>query len=330
MKLAVNYSPAAIDLLRAGLVRFDLLKCPAWPQLMETLAAIYPFYVHFPLRAGAGIGEALDSEKHGPADWTQIESVLASTNTPLVNLHLELLPAEHPDIPPNTTDPAHIERLTRDLISDVRAVVARFGPERVVIENDHSGGRNLPAAYRPDVICRVVEETNCGLLLDVAHARIAAGHLNVDVRQYIEALPVQRIRELHITGVQYFGTAWVERLRQAGEDENTIRVCAGRWMDHLPMTDEDWELAAWALERVRSGAWSQPGVVAFECGGVGPFFGAMTDDAALARDIPRLYALVHAAEGESSVSLTRLLAGISEDQLHREVDFGPAVGNESW
>ena len=167
------------------------------------------------------------------------------------------------------------------------AVVARFGAERVVVENDHSGGRNLPAAYRPDVICRLVEETGCGFLLDVAHARIAARHLGLDVRPYIEALPVGRIREMHITGVQFFDTAWAERLRQAGEDESVIRFCAGRWMDHLPMTEEDWDLAAWALDRIRSGAWARPWVVAFEIGGVGPFFGATTDAGALARDIPR-------------------------------------------
>lgn len=246
--------------------------------------------MHFPL--SAGIGQAVDSEKKGPPDWAHIEALLASTHTPLVNLHIELLPAEHPDIPPDTTEPAYIERLTRGLISDVSAVVARFGPQRVVIENDYGGGRNLPAAYHPDVIGRVVAETGCGFLLDVGHARIAAGDLGLDVREYFEALPVQHIREMHISGVQFFDAAWVERLRQAGDSESTIQFCAGRLMEHLPMTEEDWELAAWAFGRVRSGVWARPWVVAFEYGGVGPFFGATTDAGALARDIPRLYALV--------------------------------------
>jgi len=294
MKLAVNYSPAAVDVLRAGQVRFDLIKCPAWPQVIEAAAAIHPVYAHFPLRVGAGIGQAIDSEKQQPPDWTQIESILSSTGTPLVNLHLVLLPAEHPDIPTDAADPASIERLTLGLIADVNAVVARFGPERVVIENDHCGGRNLPAAYRPDMIGRVTEETGCGFLLDVAHARIVARYLGRDARDYMEALPVERLCEMHVSGVQHFGTAWAERLRQAGENESVIRSCAGRWMDHLPMTEEDWELAAWALEQVRNGAWARPGVVAFEYGGIGPFFGATTDADALARDIPRLYALVHA------------------------------------
>jgi len=292
MKLAVNYSPAAAGLLRAGQVHFDMFKCPAWSHLIAAAAAISPVYVHFPLRAGAGIGQAVDSEKKGPPDWTQIETLLASTGTPLVNLHLELLPAEHPDIPPDTADLAHVERLTRGLIADVGAVVARFGPERVVVENDHSGGRNLPVAYRPDVICRVVEETGCGFLLDVAHARVAARHLGADVRRYIEALPVRRIREMHIAGVQFFDAGWAARLRRAGDDESMIQFCAGRLMDHLPMTEEDWELAAWALGRVRSGAWACPWAVAFEYGGVGPFFGATTDASVLAEDIPRLAALV--------------------------------------
>ena len=33
---------------------------------------------------------------------------------------------------------------------------------------------------------------------------------------------------------------------------------------------------------------------------------------------------------ESALTLERLLAGITEENLHREVDTGPAVGNEVW
>ena len=32
----------------------------------------------------------------------------------------------------------------------------------------------------------------------------------------------------------------------------------------------------------------------------------------------------------SNWTLEQLLAGVNEDNLHHEIDFGPAVGNEAW
>ncbi len=29
-------------------------------------------------------------------------------------------------------------------------------------------------------------------------------------------------------------------------------------------------------------------------------------------------------------TLSELLAGVTEENLHQEVDFGPAIGNEAW
>jgi antitoxin component of MazEF toxin-antitoxin module len=33
---------------------------------------------------------------------------------------------------------------------------------------------------------------------------------------------------------------------------------------------------------------------------------------------------------QPALSLEQLLAGVTEDNLHREVDTGPAVGHEVW
>ncbi len=40
--------------------------------------------------------------------------------------------------------------------------------------------------------------------------------------------------------------------------------------------------------------------------------------------------LVVAPVVEPAVTLDQLLAGVTEDNLHREVDTGPAIGNEAW
>ncbi|MHB8645887.1 MAG: multinuclear nonheme iron-dependent oxidase [Thermomicrobiales bacterium] len=294
MNFAVHYSRPAADLLDTGKIAPDYFKCPAWPDLIATVQAKYPLYVHFPLRVGQGTGEALDTETHRPADWTKVEMLLARTNTPFVNVHLEPTTDDHPDIPADTTDPGHIAFLTDCLIRDLRAVVARFGPERVIAENVPNGDGCLRPAYMPAVIRRVVEECGCGLLLDLSHARRAARALGMDAVDAIAMLPVERTREIHSTGIQQFDDHWMRVLRGAGLNEHVVAQFAGRWQDHLPFTDADWAFTAWSLGQIARGHWGQPWIVALEYGGVGSLWEALTDAAVLAAQVPRLAAMVHA------------------------------------
>jgi uncharacterized protein (UPF0276 family) len=292
MELAVNYSHATAELLREGQIEIDRFKCPAWPELVAHALSLRPVYVHFPLVVGDG-GGAIDVESHAAADWHKVEALMAQTGTPLVNLHLSPSAKDHTGIPANTGDPAHIDFVTEKTIKDVRAVVQRFGPERVVVENDHgSRGRALPSAYLPNAIGRVIEETGCGLLLDISHARLAADHLGLDQREYICMLPVKHCREIHITGIQRFEGQWLERVRQTGAGAEVIRDYAGEKMDHLPLTSTDWRFVAWAMEQVRGGAWGKPWIATLEVGGVGSLWEAVTDKDLLAEQIPRLAGLV--------------------------------------
>ncbi len=288
----MNYSAAAADLARNGRIRIDCFKCPAWPDLVTSVQAMHPLYVHFPLRVGSGIGDALDTEAKQPADWKKIEGLMAQTGTPLVNLHLAPTVEDYPDVPLGTTAPADVEMLTEALIGDVRTVVRRFGPEVVIVENDYNDFGELRPACLPSVIGCVVKETGCGLLCDLAHASISALDLGMDVHDYIDALPMQAVREIHISGVRHFDARQIDALRRAGVDAVTLQARIGRPMDHLPMTGEDWELCTWAMKHIQAGQWASPWVVASEYGGVGPVWESVTDKDVLAEQIPRLYTLV--------------------------------------
>lgn len=293
MNFAVNYSGPAANLLDDQQIEIDCFKCPAWPDLVTTVQEIYPTYVHFPLRAGTGIGDVIDTETNQLPDWNKVETLLSRTSTPLVNVHLAPTVQDYPNIPVDTIDLTHINMLAENLIEDLEAVVRRFGSEYVIVENDHDFGcRHLSPAFLPEVIHRVVEETACGFLLDIAHARLAAHYLGFNVHEYISALPVSHIREMHITGVQNFDERWIEQMRRAGVDANIIQRFAGRLVDHLPMTGADWELFAWSIEQVHCGKWKRPWVVAFEYGGVGSLHAAVTEMDVLTNQIPQLYALV--------------------------------------
>jgi hypothetical protein len=160
----------------------------------------------------------------------------------------------------------------------------------------HNDMKRLWPALLPQVIRRVVEETGCGFLFDLSHARLAAQTLAMDIEEYVGGLPVVHTREIHVTGIQRLEGRWLEKARRAGVESEIIRERAGTLFDHLPMTEPDWQFFTWSMEQIQANQWGQPELVTFEYGGVGSIFEAVTDIDVLAEQVPRLYALTKAYE----------------------------------
>lgn len=266
MKLAVNYSPQLDELIRVGQAEVDLLKCADWPELVEPAQKLGPVYVHFPIHAGDG----------KPVDWNAVREWMDLTDTRKVNMHLIATTKDFPDIPFTSRSAEHRDRVIEAMVRDVLAAGKVVGVENIVVENlptvpADDGVNPLHCAVEIDTIRAVIEQTGCGLLLDIDHARSAADVLNVDPRTYMDALPVDRMGELHMTGCRRIGNAI---------------------LGHLPMNTEDWEFFDWAIERFRSGAWKTPDIYAFEYGGIGPIFRDNSDIKVLGEQVPMLLAKV--------------------------------------
>lgn len=260
MKLAMNYSPQAADLACQGAIQVDVWKLPDWPNLIETVVASHPGYVHLGLQAGRLEG----------VDWEQAAALMAQTDTPYANLHLEVWADGQGDEDAGC--------IAERLIRDIGQAVEHFGAERVIVENVpyQDPKRTVArAVIEPQVIRQVIEATGCGLLLDLSHARITAQQLGWDEKKYIARLPVERLRELHVTGLAFH---------------------EGYLIDHLPMTDDDWAFLDWALGRIRAGEWARPWALAFEYGGMSPQFDWRTDRAVMVEQVPRLLRLVRECE----------------------------------
>ncbi len=268
IQFAINYSPQAEALLHAGQIRIDRFKCPDWPDLVATALVSRPAAVHFDLHAGG--------PEPMPFDADLIDRLAGLTGTPTVNTHLHARASGYPDIPVDSTEPADLETIGAALLRDVRSLVDRFGRERVIVENAPylaGQGKVMRACVEPVVIRRVVEETGCGLLLDLSHAWIAAHYLGLERRDYINALPVEHIREIHVTGVHEVD---------------------GRLRDHLALTEPDWIEFEWALGQIAAGVWATPWLIAFEYGGVGIKFEWRSQAEVIAAQAPRLYENVQA------------------------------------
>lgn len=266
MRFAINYSPQAEKLWRAGEIQVDLFKCPDWPDLVAQVGQIHSIYVHCDLYAGRDLNQNLD--------FDSLNRWLDTTETLVINTHLAALRSEFaPDTP--ITAEAVIERAVRD----VELLGERLSNDRIVVENvPYPTGfwyhDLLPEVVDPSVISEIVRRSGCGLLLDIAHAiRACEGTDRADIRAYLNAMPVHALRELHVVGIN------------PEPDERGMR------RDHRAMTEADWEIAEWAAGQIRAGKWRTPDTMAFEYGGIGEKFEWRSDAAVIADQTPRMYQL---------------------------------------
>lgn len=78
-------------------------------------------------------------------------------------------------------------------------------------------------------IARILDSANTDFLLDMAHVQVAASVLKLDVHQYLDGLPLQKVRQIHVSGT------WQKNgvLFDAQEE----------------MQEEDYRLLKWVLKR---------------------------------------------------------------------------------
>lgn len=262
MKFACNYSNPLTRLLDEGALQVDLIKCPDWDGMLKEARPYGPITIHFDLDAGLGTTFEVD--------FSRIQDFFDRTHTPHVNTHL---------VTPRNFDPNNEEELLKINAlwrEEIQVMIDHLGAEAVALEQFPytESTPHIRPATDPAIFSQVIHDTGCMLLLDLAHARITADTLNMEVRDYINALPLDRLVELHITGIQ---------------------MHSGVLTDHFELGDEDWALLAWTLEKIRMGHWRRPEIFAFEYGGVGYSFVWRNEEAVLRSQVPKLYDMVHQA-----------------------------------
>ncbi|RDW20435.1 DUF692 family multinuclear iron-containing protein [Oceanobacillus chungangensis] len=266
MKFAMNYSVEAKQLVDEGIIDIDLFKCPDFDrQVICNAREARPAYVHFALYAG--------KNNLNQVEWKIIDDLRNNTATPFVNLHMVAYSEDYPRIEIASNDPKHLEQVLETVVHDIELVTNRFGADNVILENViyRPDGNTQQAITKPELITRIIRETNCGLLLDLAHAQMTSRFLGVEVYDYINQLPLDALRELHVTGIQ--------------------RV-DNKLYEHMPLSDANWQLVEWAMENIKQEIWPEPWVVSYEYGGVGPKLEWRSESKVMEEQVPRLYALM--------------------------------------
>jgi hypothetical protein len=258
MQFAVNYSLPLEKLLLSGQVEVDLLKCPDWQGVIRAAQRLRPVYVHFEIAVGNGQAPILD--------FDALRAMLTQTHTPHLNCHL---------VGNSTLD----TESSNDRLMQINQWVEELTVLRTNLPELPLVAENLPIiplekggriGADPDLIREALLATETDLLFDLSHARISCAIMESELADYIDRLPMERLRELHLTG---------------------LRRYHGLITDHFELSDPDWQAAEWAQQQILSGEWRQPEIIALEYGGVGDVFGWRTQSEALLAQVPRLHAM---------------------------------------
>lgn len=86
----------------------------------------------------------------------------------------------------------------------------------------------LLCSIEPEFIAEALDKSGAEFLLDLAHARVTATHRQLDVYEYVSQLPLQQVKEIHISGPRVEDGLLADR--------------------HLALQEEDWDLLRWTLK----------------------------------------------------------------------------------
>ena len=73
---------------------------------------------------------------------------------------------------------------------------------RILVENPANYLAFVSDMDEPDFLVEAARRTGCGLLLDVNNVYVSARNTGIDARAYIEALPADRVGEIHVAGFE--------------------------------------------------------------------------------------------------------------------------------
>ena len=68
-----------------------------------------------------------------------------------------------------------------------------------------------------EFLARLAEEADCGLLLDVNNVYVSAFNHGFDPRQYVDAVPADRVVQVHLAGHTNHGHAHPRHPQRAGD-----------------------------------------------------------------------------------------------------------------
>ena len=235
---AITEDPAGVDFVEIVIENFLGFGGPARAAL-EAMAAQRPVVMH-------GLGLSIGSPD--PLDLAYVDAVAAlaaATGARWTTDHLSYSSAfgvEYHDLLPMPFTEAAVEHVVRRVEQVQARLDVPFALENPSYYMAHpvdpaSGGMTEAAFIR-----RVVTEAGCGLLLDVNNVYVNAHNHDYDARAFIDAMPLDRVVQIHVAGHVSARDLDPETARLVGDDLLIDTHGA-------PIADPVFDLLAYTLER---------------------------------------------------------------------------------
>jgi len=186
----VHNSEAPIDGVEVG-PWFSVQQIRDYRQRLPEL----PFYFHG--------GDLIERVGLIPGSVSKIAAYLHGSESPWVSMHITMwlpgmvwlmlrrgwrMPLPNP------------ERATQRFIRQVRRLAGSIQVPVVLENTEPLPFEGYDFEVQTERITCVLERAECGFVLDIAHARVSAAVLGVDVYDYLSGLPLDRVVQIHVSG----------------------------------------------------------------------------------------------------------------------------------
>lgn len=215
---ALDQQPQAVDVLEVITEQFF-----SNPEELERLRSRWKIILH---------GVELSMGSMGRMDRAYLERLrLASQYSESAYLSDHLSFTRAPGLSLVNLTPLYFSpKVLRNAVDHIKEI-QDFTGKLLVLENI-TEVFTIPGAplSGPEFFSQVVEESGCGILLDVTNVAINSHNHGFDAYQYLQSLPLNRVFHIHIAGGHQDGDWAVDSHSQ-------------------PVSEQTWELLAWVAPR---------------------------------------------------------------------------------
>ena len=135
-----------------------------------------------------------------------VAAIIRSQKILLVSFHVHSCFVK-PNIENGVFIPTGIRMTDEEMIKSARINIAKLQKKigdtvEIVIENNNyfkTGAYESVA--EPSFLTKLCAQIPCALLLDIGHAEISARHMGTTLDEYIGGLPLQEVRQIHLSGI---------------------------------------------------------------------------------------------------------------------------------
>ena len=227
-KLSTNLSRPLVELFEMDQTIVDAVEVGPWLSTQK----IQDFRQHYPdLPIFLHFNNLVSKLRWIPGTRKSLLDYLRVTQSSWLSFHFSLLPPGYVWAANQLgiyLPPPDYESSTHVFVAEVEKLKDFHLP--VLIENMPSF-ESLKYHFEIETknIAGILESADTDFLLDIAHAQVAASVLKLDVHQYLDRLPLQKVRQIHVSGTR---------------PKNGVLYDA-----HEELQEDDYRLLRWVMDR---------------------------------------------------------------------------------